>query len=113
MPLGPRHPFFLVSSIPLEASTFFFFLNIKVGTSNWPVVMQSCFALYLAGLICLTRSHEAIGRNTLSPSSSAPKVVTRRTHWGWSPLITSSCQKTDGSFSFQPSPFPPMNAIKL
>lgn len=25
MPLGPRHPFFLVSSIPLEASTFFFF----------------------------------------------------------------------------------------
>lgn len=112
MPLGPRHPFFLVSSIPLEASTFFF-LNIKVGTSNWPVVMQSCFALYLAGLFCLTRSHEAIGRNTLSPSSSAPKVVTRRTHWGWSPLITSSCQKTDGSFSFQPSPFPPMNAIKL
>lgn len=31
MPLGPRHPFFLVSSIPLEASTFFFFFKHKGG----------------------------------------------------------------------------------
>jgi len=53
-------------SIPFMASTLFF--NIKMGTSNWPVGMQGFFALYIAGLICLTRSHTVIKENSSLPS---------------------------------------------
>lgn len=37
---------------------------IKMDISTWPVGMQRLFALYLAGLICLTRSHEVVKKNS-------------------------------------------------
>lgn len=52
--------------IPFMASMLF--LNIKMGTNNWPVGVQVFFALYIAGLICLTRSHTVIKENSSLPS---------------------------------------------
>lgn len=39
-----------------------------MDTSHWPVGMQRFFALYLAGLIRLTRSHEVIRKKSFLPS---------------------------------------------
>lgn len=105
MPLGPRHPFDLLSSI----------LLVKLGTSSWSVGMQSCFSQHLAGMINLTRSHEVICEKLSLCFHLFSKEGSRRSRpqLGIGSLIISSFQGPAGSFSFLPSTFPLLNAIKL